>query len=91
MTEFFEIFQPGLRHLREQRDLDKVFVVHDDQGGTGPQPLDLESGHVVIRVPEADPPPRDDGEQAPAPVDPASGPAADPASDPTADPASEQA
>ena len=53
MTGFFEIFEPGLRHLREQRDLDKILVVENDQGGTGPQPLDLDSGRVVLRPPKA--------------------------------------
>ena len=51
MSEFFEIFAPGLRHLREQRDLEKVLVVDDAKGGSGPRPLDLDSGSVVLRMP----------------------------------------
>jgi len=58
---FLEIFDPGQRFLREQRDLEKVLVVDDAQGGTGPQPLDLDSGHVVLHMPApADAPPCDD-------------------------------
>ena len=51
MSEFFQLFQPGLRHLQEQRDLDKVLVVDQKKGGSGPQPLDLDSGKVVLRMP----------------------------------------
>lgn len=57
MSEFFQIFQPGLRHQQEQRDLDKILVVEADAGGSGPKPLDLESGSVVLRMPGADPAP----------------------------------
>ncbi len=51
MSDFFQLFQPGLRHLREQRDLDKVLVVDQKKGGTGPRPLDFDSGTVVLRPP----------------------------------------
>lgn len=61
MSDFFEIFQPGLRFKREQDDLEKVLIVEADKGGAGPRPLDLDSGSVVLRVPG---PP--DSEQAPA-------------------------
>lgn len=52
MTDFFEIFQPGLRFKREQEDLEKVLVVEADKGGTGPRPLDLDSGSVLLRMPQ---------------------------------------
>ncbi len=55
MSDFFELFQPGLRHLREQRDLDKVLVVESKRGDDGPAPLDLDSGHVVLRLPKRPP------------------------------------
>lgn len=48
MTSFFEAFDPGTRHAREQKDLDKVLVVQAKRGGTGPQPLDLDSGRIVL-------------------------------------------
>lgn len=51
MTDFFEIFNPGLRYTREQQDAEKLLVVRTDQGGTGPRPLDLDSGAVVLRLP----------------------------------------
>lgn len=51
MSDFFQLFQPGLRHQQEQRDLDKILVVEEDAGGTGPKPLDLDSGTVTLRRP----------------------------------------
>lgn len=59
MSDFFEIFNPGLRYTREQLESEKLLVVRNDQGGTGPEPLDLDSGKVVVRmpVPEARPRP----------------------------------
>lgn len=55
MTGFFEIFQPGLQFKREQDDLEKILVVDADKGGSGPQPLDLDSGSVTLRVPARQP------------------------------------
>lgn len=60
MGTFFEIFDPGLRHWREQQDLDKVLVQTDDEGADGPRPLDLASGSVTLRMPRASEPPRED-------------------------------
>ncbi len=63
---FFEIFNPGERFQREQKDLEKSLVLTDAQGGDGPKPLDLDSGSVVLRVPGGQPgaepvaPPPDD-------------------------------
>lgn len=51
MSDFFEIFNPGLRHIREQRDREKMLIVEADRGGAGPEPLDLDSGSVVLRLP----------------------------------------
>ena len=51
MSDFFEILQPGLKYWNEQRDLDKILVVADDAGGTGPAPLDLDSGRVTLVMP----------------------------------------
>ncbi|GAA1390954.1 GNAT family N-acetyltransferase [Luteococcus peritonei] len=48
MSEFFEAFNPAGRHAREQKDLDKVLVVQMKRGGTGPRPLDLDSGRIVL-------------------------------------------
>lgn len=51
MTGFFEIFNPGIRHTQEQRDLEKVLVVDQKKGGPGPKPLDLESGSIELWMP----------------------------------------
>jgi len=51
MSDFFEIFNPGQRYTREQLETEKLLVVQDAQGGTGPDPLDLDSGSVVLRMP----------------------------------------
>lgn len=51
MSDFFQLFQPGMRHQNEQRDLDKILVVEEDAGGSGPKPLDLDSGMVTLRRP----------------------------------------
>ena len=36
MSEWMSIFQPGLEYVRQQRDLDKILVVEEDQGAPGP-------------------------------------------------------
>jgi len=51
MSDFFEIFNPGQRYTREQLETEKLLVVNEAQGGTGPKPLDLDSGSVVLRLP----------------------------------------
>jgi hypothetical protein len=51
MSNFFEIFNPGQRYTREQLETEKLLVVQDAQGGSGPDPLDLDSGSVVVRMP----------------------------------------
>jgi len=48
MTGFFEIFNPGMRHTREQKDFDKVAVVPTRKGGRGPLRIDLDAGTVVL-------------------------------------------
>ena len=74
MSDFFEIFNPGQRYTREQLETEKLLVVQDAQGGSWPDPLDLDSGSVVLRMPahageatddaepahEAEPPPSAD-------------------------------
>lgn len=52
MSDFIEIFSPGMRHVREQRDLDKILVVEQKKGGAGPQPLDLDAGQVQVQLPQ---------------------------------------
>lgn len=54
MSDFFQLFNPGLRHTREQQDLEKILVVDQKKGGSGPKPLDLESGTVELWMPAKD-------------------------------------
>lgn len=51
VSDFFELFNPGLRHTRQQRDLEKTAVVDYENGIWGPKPHDLESGEVTITMP----------------------------------------
>jgi hypothetical protein len=75
---FLEIFQPGLRHLREERERQRTDVAHPKKGGP-PLGIDLDAGTARIVVPR------------PAPSDPDDGPESitglvrDPAGDPPAD------
>ena len=54
---FFEIFQPGLQHLREERDRRKMLVVRPTHGGGGPLGIDLDAGTARIVVPRSEPEP----------------------------------
>ncbi|MFT4109029.1 DinB family protein [Propionicimonas sp.] len=51
MSDFFSLFNPGYRHAREYLDAEKMLVVDSEQGGTGPEPLDLDAGTIVLRMP----------------------------------------
>ena len=48
---FFEIFQPGLRHLREERDRLKTLVSRPKHGGEGPLGIDLDGGKATFTMP----------------------------------------
>ena len=56
---FLEIFQPGLRHLREERDRQKMLVVRPSHGGGAPMGIDLDARTATIAVPPAQPEPED--------------------------------
>jgi len=61
VSDFFELFNPGAKHTREQRDLENSTVVDYEKGGWGPKPHDLNSGQVTLRMPrKAQPPASDD-------------------------------
>lgn len=51
MTGFFELFNPGARHWREQVDTEKMLFVDAQQGGQGRPPDDIDSGRIVIYLP----------------------------------------
>ena len=49
---FFELFQPGLRHLREERDRQKSVVANPKHGGSGgPLGIDLSGGTARFVMP----------------------------------------
>jgi hypothetical protein len=48
---FFEIFQPGLKHLREERDRQKTLVTRPTHGGGGPLGIDLDNGKATFSMP----------------------------------------
>ena len=48
---FFEIFQPGLRHLREERDRLKTLVSQPTHGGGAPLGIDLDGGTAAFTMP----------------------------------------
>jgi hypothetical protein len=68
---FFEIFQPGLTHLREERDRRKMLVSKPTHGGGAPLGIDLEAGIATIRIPAKTAPaePEPDAAEAPGAKD----------------------
>lgn len=52
---FFEIFQPGLALLRQERDRQKMLVSKPTYGGGAPLGIDLDGGVAKIRI-KAKPP-----------------------------------
>ena len=55
---FLEIFQPGLKHLREERDRQKMLVFRPSHGAGAPMGIDLDAGKATISVtsPQLEPP-----------------------------------
>jgi hypothetical protein len=51
-VSFLEIFQPELRHLREERDRLKTLVSKPTPGGGAPLGIDLDTGRATIRMPD---------------------------------------
>ena len=47
---FGEIFNPGLRHLREEKERQKMLVSKPTHGGGSPFGIDLEAGIAKITV-----------------------------------------
>jgi len=89
MSDFFEIFNPGQRFTREQLETEKLLVVNEAQGGTGPKPLDLDSGSVVLRLPASVPASPDAEPTTPPlvePVEPTTPPLVEPTTPPLVEP-----
>ena len=49
-VSFFEIFQPGLKHLREEKDRQKMLVSKPTHGGGAPLGIDLDGGTARISI-----------------------------------------
>lgn len=47
-NNIFEIFNPGDRHWRENKDFEKVHVFTTKKGGRGPMQVDLDDGTIVL-------------------------------------------
>lgn len=47
---FLEIFQPGLKYLREERDRRKIMVANPTHGGGPPLGIDLDAGTAKITI-----------------------------------------
>ena len=48
---FLEIFQPGLKHLHEESDRQRMLLVRPSHGGGAPLGIDLDAGTASIVVP----------------------------------------
>ena len=48
---FLEIFQPGLKHLYDEKDRQRMLVVRPSHGGGPPLGIDLGAGTPSIVVP----------------------------------------
>ena len=47
---FFELFQPGLKHLREEKERQKMLVSKPTHGGGAPLGIDLDAGTAKITI-----------------------------------------
>jgi hypothetical protein len=56
-VSFGEIFNPGLRHLREEKERQKMLVSKPTHGGGSPLGIDLEAGiaKITVRRPAPEP------------------------------------
>lgn len=53
---FMEIFQPGLKFLRQERERQRMDVAYPKNGGNPPMEIDLDAGTatIVLRPPAAE-------------------------------------
>jgi len=70
---FMEIFQPGLKHLREERERQRMNVAHPTDGADPLVEIDLDAGTATIKIPVPPDPgqPTDPSGTDPAGSDPA--------------------
>lgn len=64
---FLEIFQPGIRHLHEEKVRRTMLVSRPTHGGGAPLGIDLEAGVATIKIAA----PRTPADDADAPASPA--------------------
>jgi hypothetical protein len=58
-VSFFELFQPGLKYLHEEKDRQKILVAKPSHGGGAPLGIDLDAGTAKITIaPNSDRDPR---------------------------------
>ena len=50
LVSFFELFQPGLKYLREEKDRQKILVAKPSHGGGAPLGIDLDAGTAKITI-----------------------------------------
>lgn len=48
---FMEIFQPGLKHLRQERERQRTDVVHPGDGADPLMEIDLDAGTATVVMP----------------------------------------
>jgi hypothetical protein len=49
-VSFFELFQPGLKYLREEKDRQKILIAKPSHGGGAPLGIDLDAGTAKITI-----------------------------------------
>ena len=60
MGPLFELFQPNIKHIEEQRQTETM-LRDDEESGDPPLGIDLDAGTAVLRMPtRAVPPPIED-------------------------------
>jgi hypothetical protein len=47
-VSFLEIFRPDLKHLRQERDRQRMLVVRPSHGAGPPMGIDLDAGQATI-------------------------------------------
>ena len=64
---FMEIFQPGLKYLREERERQRMNVAYPTDGADPLMEIDLDAGTATIVIPTPDGSPGTDSPRKPSP------------------------
>ena len=81
---FFELFQPGLKYLREEKDRQKMLVSKPTHGGGAPLGIDLEGGKAKISITRPAAAPQEESAESPGSKPVAVSPPTDEEQDPPA-------